>query len=106
VWVRFPPPAPTFARFQRATARLAKRLEGDGDVETFLALILSPLALPSATPTGFPDGAQFDVVSITLNVTPPGSGGGMRTLPHGSFTMTNEPMASILNAASPSRSSR
>jgi uncharacterized protein (TIGR03435 family) len=47
------------------------------------------------------DGAQFDAVSIKPNVSPPGSGGGMRTMPDGSFRMTNQPIASILNAASP-----
>src|SRR5881409_2751167 len=66
-----------------------------------LVLILSPFALRPAARTTVPDGAQFDVVSIKLNVSPPGSGGGMRTMPDGSFTMTNQSMASILNAASP-----
>jgi uncharacterized protein (TIGR03435 family) len=59
-----------------------------------LVLLLAPF-LPR------PDGAQFDVVSIKLNSSPPGSGGGMRTLPDGSFMMTNQPMRGILSAASP-----
>ena len=44
---------------------------------------------------------RFPPPAPTFNVTPPGWGGGMRTLPDGSFTMTNQPMTSILNAASP-----
>jgi uncharacterized protein (TIGR03435 family) len=45
-------------------------------------------------------GAQFDVVSIKPSVSAPGGGGGMRTLPDGTFTMTNQPIRSIINAGS------
>jgi bla regulator protein BlaR1 len=45
--------------------------------------------------------AQFDVVSIKPNTAGPGAGGGMRTLPDGSFTRTNQPMRSIMLSASP-----
>jgi hypothetical protein len=48
-----------------------------------------------------PSAAQFDVVSIRPNMAVPGSGGGMRTLPDGTFMMTNQPIRSIILAASP-----
>jgi uncharacterized protein (TIGR03435 family) len=44
--------------------------------------------------------AQFEVVSIKRNTTV-GSGGGIRTLPDGTFIMTNQPIRSILMSASP-----
>jgi uncharacterized protein (TIGR03435 family) len=46
-------------------------------------------------------GAQFDVVSIKPHKYDPVAGGGMRTGPDGSFTMTSQPIASIMAAASP-----
>jgi uncharacterized protein (TIGR03435 family) len=48
-----------------------------------------------------PGSAQFDVVSIKLNTSGPGGGGGMRTLPDGTFMMTNQPIRSIILSASP-----
>ena len=48
-----------------------------------------------------PGSAQFDVVSIKPNTSAPGAGGGMRTLPDGTFMMTNQPIRSIILAASP-----
>jgi uncharacterized protein (TIGR03435 family) len=48
-----------------------------------------------------PGSAQFDVVSIKPNTSGPGSGGGMRTLPDGTFMMTNQPIRSIILSASP-----
>src|SRR5436309_14248014 len=46
-------------------------------------------------------GAQFDVVSIKPHPYDPASGGGMRTLPDGTFMMTSQPIISIISAASP-----
>ena len=46
-------------------------------------------------------GAQFDVVSIKPHKYDPVTGGGMRTGPDGTFTMTSQPIASIISAASP-----
>jgi uncharacterized protein (TIGR03435 family) len=48
-----------------------------------------------------PGSAQFDVVSIKPNTSGPGTGGGMRTLPDGSFIMSNQPIRSIILSASP-----
>jgi len=47
-----------------------------------------------------PGTAQFDVVSIKPNTAGPGTGG-MRTLPDGTFMMTNQPIRSIILSASP-----
>lgn len=47
---------------------------------------------------------EFDVVSIKPNVSPPGSGGGIRTLPDGTVIMTNQPLRSMILAASPVQS--
>lgn len=44
---------------------------------------------------------EFDVVSIKRNTAGPGNGGGMRTLPDGTFIMTNQPIRSVILAASP-----
>jgi uncharacterized protein (TIGR03435 family) len=49
---------------------------------------------PASTP------AEFEVVSIKRNTGPLG-GAGIRTAPDGSFTMTNQPIRSILSAAAP-----
>lgn len=46
-------------------------------------------------------GAQFDVVSIKPHKNDPGPGGGIRTLPDGTFMMTNQPIRSIILGASP-----
>ena len=46
-------------------------------------------------------GAQFDVVSIKPHKYDPVAGGGMRTGPDGSFTMTSQPIWSIIAYASP-----
>ena len=62
---------------------------------------MTKLALLVSIFSALPDGAQFDVVSIKPNLSAPGAGGGMQTLPDGSFMMTNQPMESILSAASP-----
>jgi hypothetical protein len=44
--------------------------------------------------------AQFDVVSIKRNMSAPEAGGRMRTLPDGTFRMTNHPISSIIRGAS------
>ncbi len=44
---------------------------------------------------------MFEVVSIRRNAAGRGGGGGMRSLPDGSFMMTNQPIESILLSASP-----
>ena len=46
-------------------------------------------------------GAQFDVVSIKPHPYDPARGGGMRTLPDGTFMMTSQPIWSIIAYASP-----
>jgi uncharacterized protein (TIGR03435 family) len=46
-------------------------------------------------------GAQFDVVSIKPHQYDPATGGGMRTGPDGTFTMTSQPIWSIIAYASP-----
>src|SRR4051812_36552293 len=46
-------------------------------------------------------GAQFDVVSIKPHQYDPAEGGGMRTLPDGTFMMTAQPIWSMLMSASP-----
>jgi uncharacterized protein (TIGR03435 family) len=46
-------------------------------------------------------GAQFDVVSIKPHQYDPATGGGMRTGPNGTFTMTSQPIWSIIAYASP-----
>jgi len=56
---------------------------------------------PAATPTPPLSGAQFDVVSIKPHPYDPASGGGMRTLPDGTFMMTSQPIWSIITYASP-----
>src|SRR5438128_3565973 len=45
-------------------------------------------------------GAQFDVVSIKRNMSDSTSAG-IRTLPDGTFMMTNQPVGTIVGAASP-----
>jgi uncharacterized protein (TIGR03435 family) len=44
---------------------------------------------------------EFDVVSIKRNTAGPEAGGGMRTLPDGTRIMTNQPIRSVINSASP-----
>ncbi len=67
----------------------------------FLVTLIGASSLAStAVPTQSPGGAQFDVVSIKPSAAG-GNGGGMRTLPDGSFVMTNQPIRSIIQAASP-----
>ena len=64
-----------------------------------LALLVSALAPVLAQPQ--PPalvGAQFDVVSIKPHKDD-GTGGGMRTLPDGTFMMTGIPIANILRSA-------
>ena len=43
---------------------------------------------------------EFDVVSIKQNTGELGAGGGIRTLPDGTFIMANQPMISIIGSAS------
>lgn len=67
-----------------------------------LTLVLAAAALAvRPTAQSLPiTGAQFEVASIKR--TPPGAtGGGIRTLPDGTFTMTNQPIVSIMLSASP-----
>lgn len=47
------------------------------------------------------DAPEFDIVSIKRNTSPPGSGGGMRRLPDGTFIMTNQPLIALVGSASP-----
>ena len=44
---------------------------------------------------------EFDAVSIKRNLGAPGAGGGMRTLPDGTFIMTNQSIRSVILTASP-----
>jgi uncharacterized protein (TIGR03435 family) len=60
-----------------------------------LLLLASLLAAQSTTP------AEFEVVSIKPNTSPPGSGGGMRTLPDGSQRMVNATIRAVILSASP-----
>ena len=46
-------------------------------------------------------GAQFDVVSIKRHPYDPVAGGGMRTLPDGTFMMPSQPIWSIISSVSP-----
>jgi len=57
-----------------------------------------PLIAPQAPA---PSGAQFDVVSIKPHKYDPVAGGGMRTLPDGTFMMTSQPIWSIIATVSP-----
>lgn len=66
-------------------------------VTSMIAVLIAPPATPSQ-PSG---GLQFEVVSIKPNKSGPGSGGGMSYQPDGTFTMTNQPIDSIILAASP-----
>jgi uncharacterized protein (TIGR03435 family) len=70
-----------------------------------LALLVTLIGTSSlgapAMQTQSPGAAQFDVVSIKPSAAGFGSGGGMRTLPDGTFMMTNQPIRSIILSASP-----
>lgn len=66
----------------------------------FVTLLASCIA--SVTSFGQPQtaqivGAQFDVVSIKPHQYEPGAGGGMVTLPDGTFKMTSQPIWCIAN---------
>ena len=69
-------------------------------LRTFLSIIglvgaMATLIGQQSTPTG----AQFDVVSIKPHPYDPATGGGMRTLPDGTFMMTSQPIWSVLSIA-------
>jgi bla regulator protein BlaR1 len=73
---------------------------------TFLGVVNLAICMTSATSFGQQQappitGAQFDVVSIKLHPYDPPAGGGMGTLPDGTFMMTSQPILSIISAASP-----
>jgi uncharacterized protein (TIGR03435 family) len=73
---------------------------------TFLGVVSLAVCMASATSFGqqqasLISGAQFDVVSIKPHAYDPAAGGGMRTLPDGTFMMTSQPIWSIIAAASP-----
>jgi hypothetical protein len=73
---------------------------------TFLGVINLAICMASATSFGQQQappitGAQSDVVSIKLHPYDPAAGGGIRTLPDGTFMMTSQPILSIIPAASP-----
>jgi uncharacterized protein (TIGR03435 family) len=76
-----------------------------GDDVSRLAVLVTLIGASSLGPPAMraqsSAGAQFDVVSIKPNTAGLGAGGGMRTLPDGTFMMTNQPIRSIVLAASP-----
>src|SRR3989442_1438113 len=63
-------------------------------------LTLMIAVLITAARAQSPAGAQFDVVSIKPHKSEINFGGGMRTLPDGTFMMTNQPIRSIILGAS------
>jgi uncharacterized protein (TIGR03435 family) len=63
-------------------------------------LILGSLLLAAAGPNAQTPPLEFEVVSIKRSP-PDADGGGMQTLPDGSFSMRNSPIRSIILAASP-----
>jgi bla regulator protein blaR1 len=65
-------------------------------VTSMIAVLVTAQAAQSPSSRG---GAQFDVVSIKPHKNE--IGGGMRTLPDGTFMMTNQPIRSIILGASP-----
>ena len=67
-------------------------------VTSMIAVLVTAQAAQSPSSRG---GAQFDVVSIKPHKNEIGAGGGMRTLPDGTFMMTNQPIRSIILGASP-----
>jgi uncharacterized protein (TIGR03435 family) len=71
-------------------------------VRTALSMVMVATVLCSGliAQTAPPPLAEFDVVSIKRN-TGAVPAGGMRTLPDGSFTMTNQLIRSIIEAAAP-----
>jgi uncharacterized protein (TIGR03435 family) len=67
---------------------------------TVLVLVLA--AIPSVVRSQSAlVGAQFDVVSIKPHIYDAATGGGMRTMPDGTFRMTSMPIGGILSAAAP-----
>jgi uncharacterized protein (TIGR03435 family) len=66
----------------------------------WLSTVMS-MVLVAAPRAQTPVGAQFDVVSIKPNKSEIGAGGGIRTLPDGTFMMTNHPIRSIILGAAP-----
>jgi uncharacterized protein (TIGR03435 family) len=65
------------------------------------SMIAVLVTAPTAQPPSTGGGAQFDVVSIKPHKSELESDGGMRTLPDGTFMMTNQPIRSIILGASP-----
>ena len=63
------------------------------------ALVLTPVAIGGTVAVHSQQPLGFDVVSIKRNISGSGSGG-VRTLPDGTVIMTNQPMASLIDAVS------
>src|SRR5689334_14343548 len=64
------------------------------------ALTASLVAISAAQSPQRSSPAEFEVVSIKRNTTGE-TGGGIRSLPDGTMIMTNQPIRSIVNGASP-----
>jgi bla regulator protein blaR1 len=64
---------------------------------TIAVLVMAPATQSQVATVG----AQFDVVSIKPHKNDPSAGGGIQTLPDGTFVMTNHPIRSIILGASP-----
>jgi uncharacterized protein (TIGR03435 family) len=78
-----------------------RRLDPHLPVYPFCALVLTGVtAIPLLGGAQSPLPMEFDVVSIK-RVEEPRPEGGMRTLPDGTFMMMNQPLGTLVNAASP-----
>ena len=62
---------------------------------------LAAAAYPHAQASQSGTPLEFDVASIKRNTSPLGAGGAMRTLPDGTFMMSNQPIMTIIGSASP-----
>ena len=65
-----------------------------------IACLLTCLALSDTTRTQAPK--EFDAVSIKRNNAGPQAGAGIRSMPDGTYVMTNQPISSIIRLAAPS----
>src|SRR5690349_4173758 len=68
---------------------------------TSAALLAVVLAFPAIHAQAPPAPLSFEVISIKRNTSGPGTGGGMRTLPDGTFMMRNQGIGTLVTAASP-----
>ena len=64
-------------------------------------LIFALVCIALAVDLRAQDAAEFDVVSIKRNIAGAEAGGGIRTLPDGTFIMTNQAIRSIITLAAP-----